>query len=812
MHRISKNLLIFILIICSILMTYLVTYAQPFEPSDNMTEVLEQLPDDQRAQPAKPSKNSGITINFDQVDLNEALKVLIKEGLRAPYVVSPRVTGRITIHSVGEIKKEQLLPLIEAILKLNNLSIVKKDGIYYIVPQQEAPGLTEKVGIKEGVGIYLFPLKYIRTDKAVSIIKPLLSPGTQLIPESYTNTLIVVGYPKDIEKIKTLIEAIDMDLFAQVKFKMFPLQYIKVDEMSSVLKQIFKEEGAKPEARPIITFIPFKSMNALLVLTLEEDLLNRVEKWIKELDVKPEEAALRVYVYPIENGDAEEIANLLKELFGEKIEEKPGKVIVPAEKEKGVLPTPTGTEELIAEVVIIPDKINNFLIIKATPPDYHMIERVIKELDIIPRQVMIETMLTEITLTKSIEYGVEWFIKHRGQKYIGGVSLSEGITSPLPEGAGETPTGFYYGLFTTPGQLRALIYTLAEISEVNILSTPLILVTDNTEASIKIGEEWPIARTAYREEVTEVSVEYKEVGILLTVKPHISSAGLVKMDLTQEISSVLEKAAVAGNPAFLKREAKSSLVVQSGQTVVLGGIFKTDKTRSTKGIPLLKDIPILGYLFGHKSWKTIKTELLIALTPRVIRTREEADAVNKEFLEKIEELKKRIGVEQESSHQNRILKKPIESKPEIDSNAIHVESYQSKEKAVARTQAKIADTKKAKDIDSKPHHRKKSLPQNRIFKRPTKSKPKMTHFYTIHVESYQSKEKAVARTQAIKKAGYRTFVTKVEIPKGTVWYRVLIGKFENKRDALEEEKKLKKEFPEAWTLRVSFLQIENENI
>lgn len=647
--KMFKGLLIFVLVFCSILMTHLLIYAEPFESSDNMAEVNKHLPDDRDTQPANPSKGSGITINFDQVDLSEALKVLIKEGLHVPYVVSPKVTGRITIHSIGEIRKDQLLPLIETILKLNNLRIVKKDDIYYIVPQQEAPGIAETRGVKEGAGIYLFPLRYIRTDKAASIIKPLLSSGTQLIPESYTNTLIVVGYPKDFDKVKTIIEAIDMDLFAQVKFKMFPLQYIKVDEMSSVLEKIFKERGPKPGVRPIITFIPFKSMNALLVLTIEQDLLNRVEKWIKELDVKPEEAAVRVYVYPIENGDAEEIANLLKELFGEKVEKKPGKVIVPAKRGKKGLPKPTGTEELIAEVKIIPDKINNFLIIKATPPDYHTIERVLKELDIIPRQVSIETVLAEITLTKSIEYGVEWFVKHRGQKYIGNVSLSEGTRFSMPEGAAAEglPTGFSYSLFTTPGQLRALIRTLATISEVNILSTPLILVTDNTESSIKVGEEWPISRETISEGgVRTISVEYKEIGILLTVKPHISSTGLVKMEITQEISSVLKEAAVAGNPAFLKREAKTSLVVQNGQTVVLGGLFKTERTRTTTGIPLLKDIPLLGFLFGNKSWEATKTELLMALTPHVIRTREEAKAVHKEFLDKIEELKRRMGMEE----------------------------------------------------------------------------------------------------------------------------------------------------------------------
>ncbi len=499
MYKISKNLFIIGLIVCSVLTVSLPIYAQP-APLDN--ETYSTGPAKAHEALTVGSEDSGMTINFDQVDLNEALRVLIKEGLHANYVVSPRVTGRITIHSIGEIKKDQLLPLIETILTLNNLGIVKKDDIYYIVPQKEAPGLEDKISITQGV-----------------------------------------------------------------------------------------------------------------------------------------------YVYPIENADAEEIANLLKQLFGGKVEKKPGKVIVPAKKQKG--PLPTAAQELIAEVIIIPDKVNNFLIVKATPADYQMIEKVIKKLDIIPRQVVIETLLTEVTLTKSIEYGVEWFLKHRGQKYIGNISLSEQIKLSPAEAAGETAKGFTYSLFTTPGQLRALIKTLAEVSEVNILSTPLILVTDNTEASIKIAEEWPIPRETISEGgVRTVSADYKEVGILLSVKPHISSAGLVKLELTQEISSVLEKAAVGEFLAFLKREAKSSLVAQSGQTIVLGGIFKTEKTRSTSGIPLLKDIPLLGFLFGHKSWKTTKTELLIALTPRVIRSEEEAKTVNKEFLEKIEELKKRTGVKE----------------------------------------------------------------------------------------------------------------------------------------------------------------------
>jgi len=277
----------------------------------------------------------------------------------------------------------------------------------------------------------------------------------------------------------------------------------------------------------------------------------------------------------------------------------------------------------------------------------------------VPRQVLIDVLILEVTLNDKVEYGVEWFLKNRGisidgKPYTGNIALSDGTSLAQNTLLGEGISGLTYSLFSSAGDLRALLRVLADKTNVNILSAPNILALDNQESVIEAGDDVPTltgTTTTTGGAVTQ-SIQYRNAGIILTVKPYINDSGLVRMEVTQEVSKVFnETTGGINSPRFTTRKAKTNLVAHDGQTVLIGGLMQTQKERTTTGIPVLKDLPVLGYLFGSRGYKTEKTELLIAITPHVIKSKKEADEMTREFYDRVKSLKDMLG------HQG-LLKEP----------------------------------------------------------------------------------------------------------------------------------------------------------
>ncbi|MCK4605453.1 MAG: type II secretion system protein GspD, partial [Deltaproteobacteria bacterium] len=295
-------------------------------------------------------------------------------------------------------------------------------------------------------------------------------------------------------------------------------------------------------------------------------------------------------------------------------------------------------------------EVNNAILIKATQRDYAILSGVLKEIDIVPRQVLIDVLIVEVTLDNELHYGVQWFLKARGINTGGGDMTADiGLNVPdfgLDEGAmlGSDLAGFSAALFSA-GDLRALINLLASETEANIISAPNILAVDNHESTIEVTRDEPtVSSSQTSTETTSVTqtIQYRSVGIILKVTPLINESGLVTLEISQEVSNLLTQATVEGieSPVFQTRKATTNLVVQDSHTIIIGGLMQTEQENVHSGIPILKNIPILGYLFGSKGYKTKKVELLFAITPHVIHTKEQADALTREFSKKVESLRK----------------------------------------------------------------------------------------------------------------------------------------------------------------------------
>ena len=420
-----------------------------------------------------------------------------------------------------------------------------------------------------------------------------------------------------------------------------------------------KKKGGGGE---VVRFIPIERLNIILAVSSMPDIFEKVSEWIEKLDGVREELEEQIFIYFVENAKAIDIGDIIKELYGDKKKERDTKQPTRTSRTRNSkTKTPvkkttrtTGTATTAGEIKVVVDEVNNAVIVRATPQDYAQVLKTIKLLDIIPKQVLIEVLIAEVTLDKNSEFGVEWTfasdyaslggykgLDRVGQNFnLGGLGLD--LTQPV--GA----SGFTYAFASE--SLEAFLRAYARENEVKILSTPHILVQDNTEAKIDVGEEVPIVTSEYTPTSVQVdtslsrSIEYRDTGILLTVTPRINDKGLVTMEVNQEVSNVSEQRLEGiDSPIILKRQAQTSLVVQDGRTIIIGGLIRDQKEVTKEGIPYLYKIPYLGMLFGYTKEILKKTELIFLITPHVIQNLEEAELVTQEFKEKVKGLIKLIG-------------------------------------------------------------------------------------------------------------------------------------------------------------------------
>lgn len=631
-----------------------------------------------RPTPEKP-KSSGIILNFDNADLYEVIKVLA-EVLQFNYLIDPRVKGVVNIHTTRPLSGEEVWPVFFSILKLSGATAIKKETLYEIVPFSEAKkglppisssGVSEKLPSEERYTIQIIPLRFIPVTEASKMIKPFLSDGADIIEHPGHNILIIGDLASNVKKSLEILKIFDIDFFADLKVRIYPILNADVTEIAKEMERIFSsfEVSIKSGRGVGITFTPITRINSLLVVSWIPEIFEKVEAWLKQLDVAPAEGTKPgVFIYYVQNGKAKDIAEVLKQVFvpsKEKKVEFKEKVVEPTPP-RGVKPTPstptpaptptptTPPKEAEAavpegEIIIVVDETNNALVIRALPRDYKVILDTIKKLDLYPKQVLIEVLLAEITLDDSTKFGIEWSrfldtISHG--RYMQEVIL--GATPPTTIPA--LTSGIRYSIVEAAGRFSAAIKAAASDGRLKVISSPHLLASNNKEAKIQIGVSQPVLTTTYTTTATattnvvEGTIEYKDVGIILTVTPRISDGGLVTMELTIEDSSVDTTAlgGLANIPYFRKKTAKTVLSVLEGQLIVIGGLIEDSKNTQKVGVPLLSKIPILGALFGSQEYTTKKTELILMMTPHVITDHIQSRAVSEEFKSKIEGLKKEL--------------------------------------------------------------------------------------------------------------------------------------------------------------------------
>jgi len=593
-----------------------------------------------------------ISMDFTDVDLPVLVK-FISEQAKKNFIFDEKLQGKITIISPRKISVEEAYNVFLSVLQVKGFITVEHGNTIKIIPLREAK--QESIPTSRGGDsplasefiTRLIPLQYVDTTEVVTLLAPIVSKDGLLTSFPASNTLILIDSRANIDRILKILAVIDVE-GTSATLRIYPLKYASAAEVGKTLEALYQEtpapgpaagarRGRLGKARGVSArFIPDSRTNSLIVLA-GGDMQSDIGDLLSKLDIPAPENTGKINVYYLENADAEEVAKVLANLSEKRPGASPG--AAPGTI-KGVI-----TAELEGGVRITPDKATNSLIVIASINDYQTLVDVIKKLDIRRRQVYVEALIMEITLNKGRDVGVEFrgTAETRNQgAVLGGTNfdfrgnINDLFTAlatgnPLLFSGTGLIAGGIAGKVTLPDgtqvpAITAILRAAQTRDNINILSSPHLLTLDNKEAEIIVGQNVPFI-TSQAQNTTNLAniintVERKDIGITLRMTPHIHESEYVSLDIYQESSAVLGTSILNVNqvgPTTTKRSAKTSVLVRNEDTVVLGGMMQDTTSVSESQVPLLGDIPLLGNLFKFKSVSRQKTNLLIFLTPHIIK-------------------------------------------------------------------------------------------------------------------------------------------------------------------------------------------------
>ena len=613
------------------------------------------LSEAQPAGPAEPVKRPAdqfVSIDFNNVDINLLIK-FISELTGTNFVVDPNVKGKVTIISPARISLEEAYRVFESVLEVNGYTTVKAGEIVKIVPAPEARTKNiqtlleqEKASPEDKVVTQLIPLKYADPEEIKRLFTPLVSKNSVILGYPPANTVIITDVQSNIQRLMKIIKQIDQPGAGQ-QISVIPLQYADAAKLTTLLTNLFKTTAPRPqqaataEKQPVI--VADERTSTIVLLASEVDTL-RIKQLIAMIDRETPRGKGKINVYYCEHANAEDLAKVLQEIPSQQAGAGAG-----ASAAGGAGGTAAGTASraptavVMGKVQINADKATNSLIIMADKEDYDVVEAVIKKLDIPRSMVYIESLIMEVNATKSLELGVKWQLFDRtnvnnNNVVYGGTFSGSGALDAAANLL--SPTGLAVGVLTEPftfggitlSNIGAIINAVKTDDNFRILSTPQILTTDNEEARITVGENRPFQTRATTDLSggTYESFEYRDIGKILKITPHVSEGRNVRLKLSLEVTSLDRLATVAtGNqatrPVTQKRTIDTTVLVQDTHTVVIGGLIDDNRSNNEAKVPGLGDIPILGWLFKTQSDGNQKTNLYVFLTPRVIKSPDEAD-------------------------------------------------------------------------------------------------------------------------------------------------------------------------------------------
>ena len=636
------------------------------------------------------ASGDGYTLNFENTPIANVAKSVLGDVLGVGYVIDPRVQGSISLSSGRPIAKKDMLFVLENALHANNLVMVREGAGYRIAPAGEAAaGSVDRPseGVEPGYGMTVIPLSYVSGSTILKLLEGFAARPGAIRTDPGGRLLVVVGTGSERQAALDVVRNFDVDWLRGQSVGMYPVQNSTPEPIAGELEKIM-DSGDSGLGHGLVKFQAVARLNSILVVAARPDLLRAAARWIARLD-EPSTGSASVRVYKVRYGDAKQIAQMLTQIFtaaggvssaeneiapssGTKpltsVERltggKPPSGTLPssnapttgagsAATQYGALPVATLNSELSAlgqgasggpqlpNVRITADTVNNSVLIYAKADEYKLIERTLIQLDRPKLQVAIQVTIAEVTLNDQLNYGVQFFL-HNG-------SLSNTLTGVIPSvannlAASPVGPGLASGLNVLVGNAllpRVVINALHNLTDVKILSNPSLVVVDNGEATLEVGDQVPVATGSATvlsaNNAVVNTVDYKNTGIILHVQPRVNSNGSVLLNIDQEISAVAQEQQNNPNltPTISQRKVSSEISVVSGQTVLLAGLIQDQQEASREGVPLFTQIPFVGGAFGTTGKSQKRTELIMFIRPQIIRDGADASTVAEELRSKM---------------------------------------------------------------------------------------------------------------------------------------------------------------------------------
>ena len=620
-----------------------------------------------------------VTLNFVNADIEAVIRA-VAEITGRNFIVDPRVKGTINIVSARPVAKSLVYPTLLSALRLQGFAAVEGDGIIKIVPESDAKqqGGTVTTGPVTAGGDHLVTqvvtLKYESAQQLVNVLRPLITPNNTITAYPATNALVITDYAENLKRIDRIIASLDQPPAGEPVF--VPVRYASALDLVSILGRLADSSaggaaGAASEAQQRVTMVADPRSNSIIIRSENPARVARVRQLIADLDT-PGRPGGNIFIIYLKNADATRVAATLRSLLS-----GGGDTVLPGFNASALasgtgsgltgtqISTPAGSTTATGVASgggggglsaggasIQADPTNNALIIQASEPVYNNLRAIIEKLDIRRAQVYVEALIVEVSADRAAQFGIQWQalsgIGRSGLQGVGGTNFgARGSgnniidTSVSLSSAGQgLNLGIINGTVVVPGlgqilNLAFLLRALESDANANILSTPALLTLDNEEAKIVVGQNVPFitgqyAQTGSASSVTPFqTIERRDVGLTLRVRPQITEGGSIRLLLYQEVSRVDS----TSNPAGIitnKRSLESSVTIDDGQIVVLGGLIQDAFTDNNEKVPLIGDLPLLGGLFRYDTRQRVKTNLMVFIKPTVVRGPHSADALTQD--------------------------------------------------------------------------------------------------------------------------------------------------------------------------------------
>jgi general secretion pathway protein D len=558
------------------------------------------------------------------------------------------------------------------------------------------PDVTSVDDLAAGYSTMVVPLQYISAGAMAKILEPLAEKDAFVRVDNTRALLMLAGTREQLSGWLEIISTFDVDLLAGMSVGMFPLENSSVADTIGAVQALLDAAGGEAgDISGIVKVLPMERLNSILVITPRAHYLDRIGNWIDRIDVDPDSRfEKRLYVYPVQNTTATRLAQLLNSIYsggadssgargaagggsrmpGDQAAVAPGmspesigggtggrggsiggasgvggsggssafgaggsnsgqgaRAAASAMMAVSMGTSAAGSNQL-ADVRVVADEENNALMIYADGTQYDIVKGALKQLDVVATQVIIEASIMEVQLVDELRYGLEWTFKNGLNNNRNGLgTLAAAASGPA------AATGFSYTVTNSVGDISAVLNALSEESLINIISTPSVMVLDNHTAFISVGDQVPVlqGQTITNGGNSVQNITYRDTGVQLSVRPSVNAGGLVTMDIEQSVIDVGQIDAATGQRAFLDRTINSRVAVRSSESVVLGGLIRENSSLGDSGVPVLREIPFFGSLFGSTTTDSTRTELLVIITPRALYNEDELRAVSDEMREQV---------------------------------------------------------------------------------------------------------------------------------------------------------------------------------